>query len=169
MFDVAHELKDAGLVASSQAGMVDGQAKVVNLGRELVEGKLVIDVSALEIASNNELYRIKLQGSAAHDFSAYVEDLAILELGAKEVLGGDQDSQAGRYVVPFANAKGLYAWPYVRLYTEVSGSVVTGINFSAHLAREVTTRPLTGLTTTTTTSTTTTTTSTTSSTTTTTT
>jgi hypothetical protein len=160
MFDVAHELKDAGLVASSLAATVDGQAKVVNLGPELVEGKLVIDVSALEIESNNELYRIKLQGSAAHDFSAYVEDLAILELGAKEVLGGDQDSQTGRYVVPFSNAKGLYVWPYVRLYTEVSGSVATGINFSAHLTREVSTRPLTGLTTTTTTTTSTTTTTT---------
>jgi hypothetical protein len=153
MFDVRHELKDAGLVGSSQAGTVDGQAKVGNLGAAPVEGKLVIDVSALEIASGNELYRIKLQGSAAHDFSAYVEDLAAVELGAKEVLGGDQDSQAGRYVVPFSNAKGLYAWPYVRLYTEVSGSIANGINFSAYLTREVSTRAATALTTTTTTST----------------
>lgn len=160
MFDVRHELKDAGLVASNLAGTVAGQARVVNLGRELVEGKLVIDVSALEIDSDNELYRIKLQGSAAHDFSSTLEDLAILELGAKEVLGGDQDSQPGRYVVPFANAKGLYIWPYVRLYTEVSGSIASGINFSAFLAREVATRPLIGLTTTTTTSTSTTTTTT---------
>jgi hypothetical protein len=160
MFDKKLELKDAGLVAVSQAGTVAGQAKVVNLGRELVEGKMVIDVAALEIASGNELYRIKLQGSAAHDFSSKVEDLAILELGAKEVLGGDQDSQAGRYVLPFSNAKGLYAWPYVRLYAEVSGSVASGINFSAFLAREVSKRPLTGITTTTTTSTSTTTTTT---------
>ena len=155
MFDVQHELKDAGLVASNLAGTVDGQAKVVNLGPELVEGKLVIEVSALEIDSNNELYRIKLQGSAAHDFSSTLEDLAILELGAKEVLGGDQDSQTGRYVVPFSNVKGLYAWPYVRLYTEVSGSIGSGINFSAHLTREVSTRTTTALTTTTTTTTTT--------------
>ncbi len=161
MFDPRHELKDAGLVASSQAGKVDGQAKVVNLGPELVEGKLVIDVSALEIASDNELYRIKLQGSAAHDFSTYVEDLAILELGAKEVLGGDQDSEPGRYVVPCSNAKGAYVWPYVRLYTDVSGSVASGIDFSAYLTREVSTRTTTALTTTTTTSTSTTTTTTT--------
>ena len=160
MFDVRHELKDAGLVASNLAGTVDGQAKVVNLGPELVEGKLVIDVSALEIDSGDELYRVKLQGSAAHDFSSTLEDLAILELGAKEVLGGDQDSETGRYVVPCSNLKGAYIWPYVRLYTEVSGSVATGINFSAHLTREVSTRPFTGLTTTTTTSTSTTTTTT---------
>jgi hypothetical protein len=153
MFDIRHELKDAGLVAVSQAGTVDGESQVLNLGRELVEGKLIIEVAALEIDSDNELYRIKLQGSAAHDFSSKVEDLAILELGAKEVLGGDQDSQAGRYVLPVSNVKGFYAWPYVRLYTEVSGTVATGIDFSAYLAREVTTRPLTGLTTTTTTTT----------------
>ncbi len=161
MFDPRHELKDAGLVASSMAGTVDGLPKVLNLGPELVEGKMVIDVSALEIESNNELYRIKLQGSAAHDFSSKVEDLAILELGAKEVLGGDQDSQTGRYVLAFSNAKGLYVWPYVRLYTEVSGSVASGIDFSAYLTREVSTRPLTSLTTTTTTTTTSTTTTTT--------
>jgi hypothetical protein len=160
MFDERHELKDAGLVASSLAGTVDGQAKVVNLGAAPVEGKLVVDVSALEIASNNELYKIKLQGSSRADFAHNIEDLAILELGAKEVLGGDQDSQAGRYVVPFANAKGLYVWPYVRLYIEVSGSVASGIDFSAHLTREVTTRPMTTLTATTTTTTSTTTTTT---------
>ena len=84
MFDVRHELKDAGLVASSLAGTVDGQAKVVNLGAAPVEGKLVIDVSALEIDSDNELYRIKLQGSAAHDFSSTLEDLAILEKNVSE-------------------------------------------------------------------------------------
>jgi len=161
MFDVRHELKDAGLVASNLAGTVDGQAKVVHLGPELVEGKLIIDVSALEIDSGDELYRIKLQGSSAHDFSSTLEDLAILELGAKEVLGGDQDSQKGRYVLPFSNVKGLYAWPYVRLYTEVSGSIGSGINFSAHLTREVGTRATTSLTTTTSTTTSTTTTTTT--------
>ncbi len=161
MYDPRHELKDAGLVAVSGAGTVDSLPKVLNLGPEVVEGKMVIDVSALEIASDNELYRIKLQGSAAHDFSSKVEDLAILELGAKEVLGGDQDSEPGRYVLAFSNAKGLYVWPYVRLYTDVSGSVASGIDFSAYLTREVSTRPLTSLTTTTTTTTTSTTTTTT--------
>jgi hypothetical protein len=160
MFDIRHELKDAGLVPSSLAGTVDGQAKVVNLGRELVEGKLVIDVSALEIASDNELYRIKLQGSSREDFAHNIEDLAIVELGAKEVLGGDQDSQPGRYVVPFSNAKGLYVWPYVRVYTDVSGSIASGINFSAHLTREVSTRNTEVMTATTTTTTSTTTTTT---------
>ena len=160
MFDLRHELKDAGLVASSLAGTVDGQAKVVNLGAAPVEGKLVIDVSALEIDSDNELYRIKLQGSSREDFAHNIEDLAILEVGAKEVLGGDQDSQTGRYVVPFSNVKGGYVWPYARLYAELSGSIGSGINFSAFLTREVSTRTttVTTATTTTTTSTTTTTT-----------
>jgi hypothetical protein len=157
MFDVAHELKDAGLVASDQAGTVDGQPKVVNLGAA-AEGKLVIDVSALEIDSDDELYKIKLQGSSRADFAHNIEELAILELGAKEVLGGDQDSQAGRYVVPFSNVKGAYLWPYVRIYTDVSGSIASGIDFSAFLTREVTTRTSEVVTATTTTTTTTTTT-----------
>jgi hypothetical protein len=140
-------------VATDQAGTMDGQAKVVNLGAAPVEGNLVVDVSALEIASNDELYKIKLQGSSRADFAHNIEDLAVLELGAKEVLGGDQDSQVGRYGVPFTNVKGLYLWPYVRLYTDVSGSIASGISFSAFLTREAPTRTSEVVTATTTTTT----------------
>lgn len=135
MFDIRHKLKDAGLVASDAAGTVDGSAAVVDLGEGYVEGHMVVDVTAIEIASNDELYKIKLQGSSREDFAHNIEDLAIIELGAKEVLGGDMDSLTGRYMVPFTNVKGSYIWPYVRLYCDVNGSIATGINFSAFLQR----------------------------------
>ncbi len=162
MFDVRHELKDAGLVASNLAGTVDGQAQVLDVGFAVVEGVLVIDVSAIEIASNNEKYAIKLQGSVREDFAHSYEDLAVLELGAKEVLGGDQDSGIGVYAIPFANIRKDKLFPYLRLYTVVSGDVATGINFTARLTNVIS-LGLTTLTatTTTTTSTTTSTTSTT--------
>ena len=133
MFDTRHYLKDAGLVAADAAGQVDGSDKVVTLGDGLVEGFMIVDVSAIEIASNDELYKSKLQGSSRQDFAHNIEDLAILELGAKEVLGGDQDSAIGRYVVPFLNVKGSFVWPYVRVYTDVNGAIATGINFKAWL------------------------------------
>ena len=142
LFDSNIQLKDAGLVASSAAGQVDSENQVVNLGEGRVDGFMVIDVSALEIASNNELYKIKLQGCHREDFAHGYEDLAILELGAKEVLGGQNDSAIGRYVVPFCNVKGAYLWPYVRVYCTVSGSIASGINYSAWL----TSNPRTGTT-----------------------
>ena len=79
MHDTSLILKDAGLVDESAAGTVDGSAKIVNLGAGLVEGKMVIDVTALEIASNDEAYRIVLQGSSKSDFADTIEDLADVE------------------------------------------------------------------------------------------
>jgi hypothetical protein len=62
MIDYTHTLKDAGLVASSAAGQVDSSDKIVDLGAGLVEGHLVVDVTAIEIADNDEYYDIQLQG-----------------------------------------------------------------------------------------------------------
>lgn len=105
MVDYTHTMKDAGLVAADAAATVDSSAKIVNPGAGLIEGKLIVDVSAVEIADNDEVYKISLQGSSESDFSDTYEGLAILELGAKEVIGGDQDSGTGRYIVPFRNEK----------------------------------------------------------------
>ncbi len=135
MIDTTHILKDAGLVDESAAGTVGGEAKVVNLGAGIVEGNLVVDVTAIEIASNDEVYLITLQGSTESDFSDTYEDLAMLELGAAEVLGGDQDSETGRFIVPFRTEKNGTVWPYVRVYTDVAGTIATGINFSAYLSK----------------------------------
>ena len=135
MIDVEHILKDAGLVAADAAGQVDGEDVIVNLGAGLVTGNLVVDVTAIEIASNDEKYAIKLQGSSESDFADTIEDLAIIELGAAEVLGGDLDSDTGRYIVPFRTERNGVIYPYARLYTDVSGAIATGINFSAYLGK----------------------------------
>ena len=135
MYDSNLELKDAGLVAADAAGTVDGEAKIVELGEGLVEGKMVVDVTALEIASNDEAYRISLQGSTESDFSDTIEELASLDLGAAEVLPGDVDSTIGRYTVPFRTERNGTVYPYVRVYTETTGTIATGINFSAYMAK----------------------------------
>jgi hypothetical protein len=136
-FDSELELKDAGLVAADAAAQVDSADKVITLGAGLVEGNIVIDVSAIEIASNDEIYKVTLQGSDNSDFSTGDEvDLAEITLGAKEVIGGDQDSIVGRYIVPFRNEKAGTVYPYVRIYTDVGGTIATGINFKAYLAKK---------------------------------
>ena len=135
MIDTTHTMKDAGLVAADSAGTVDSAAKIVNLGAGLVECKLVVDVTALEIASNDEAYKITLQGSASATFASGIVDLAEITLGALEVIGGDQDSTTGRYQVPFRNEKNGIIYPYVRVYTDVAGTIATGINFSAYLSK----------------------------------
>lgn len=134
MYDTQLVLKDAGLVAASAAATVGGEAAVLDLGSGLVEGKFYIDVSAIEVADDDELYAVAIQGSDTADFSTgspVIEELAVLNLGAAEVVGGNQDSETGRYVLPFRNEKGGTVFRYVRAYTTVSGTVATGINFTA--------------------------------------
>jgi hypothetical protein len=135
MIDNTHIMKDAGLVAADAAGTVSAVAKIVSLGAGIVEGKLIVDVTAIEIASNTEVYKITLQGSSSATFASAIVDLAEITLGAAEVIGGDQDSEAGRYEVPFRTERNGTVWPYVRVYTDVAGDIATGINFSAYLSK----------------------------------
>lgn len=134
-FDAALELKDAGLVAADAAGTVDSAAKVVDVGTGRFDGVCIIDVTAIEIASNDEVYKISVQGSNSSSFTSGIVDLAELTLGAAEVIGGDQDSETGRYELPFTNVKNNTYYRYIRLYCDVAGSIATGINFSAFVAK----------------------------------
>jgi hypothetical protein len=138
MIDDGYILKDAGLVAASATGQVDGEDFIADIGAARMEAKMVVDVSAIEIASDNEIYQIALQGSDSATFNGTtgaITTLAILELGANEVIGGDVDSVVGRYEVPFSNDKAGTVYPYVREYCTCNGSISTGINFSAYLAK----------------------------------
>jgi hypothetical protein len=135
MIDYTHILKDAGLVAADAAGQVDSTDVIVDLGAGQVEGHLVVDVTAIEIADDDEFYDIQLQGSSKSDFADTIEVLASVKLGAQEVIGGDQDSTTGRYKVPFRTDKNGTVYQYVRAYTDVGGTIATGANFSAYLSK----------------------------------
>lgn len=135
-FDALLELKDAGLVAASAAATVDGSAKVCDVGTGLFEGTCVIDVTAIEVASGDEGYRIGIEGSTTTGFSAGTEvELGSILLGDSSITGGDTDSAAGRYTLPFNNREvdGV-CYRYIRLFTTVQGAIASGINFSAFIA-----------------------------------
>lgn len=129
-------MKDAGLVAADAAATVGGSAKTLNVGEAAFKGVLVVDVTAIEIASNDELYRIIVQGSTTSNFAA-TEILAHLALGATEVRpGGAIDSTPGRYELWFNNCQDEVTYPYIRVFTDVSGTIATGINYSAFIGRD---------------------------------
>lgn len=134
-FDAEMEFKDAGLVASSAAAQVDSADKIVDVGAGRFEGVMVIDVSAIEIASDNEEYDILVQGSSSATFASDVQNLAQMNLGATEVRqGGAIDSLVGRYELPFVNEQADVRYRYLRVYTVVAGSIATGINYTAFAA-----------------------------------
>jgi len=135
-FDADLEFKDAGLVASSAAAQVDSSDKIVDLGTGLFRGCMIIDVSALEIASNNEIYDIIVQLSSDSDFgtAGNIVEAAQLNLSASEVKRSDSDADnsTGRYKIYFDNEFDGTYYRYARVYTVVTGTVATGINYSAY-------------------------------------
>lgn len=134
-FDADMQLKDAGLVAASAAAQVAGGDKVLNLGNARMDGMVVIDASAIEVASADEEYDIILQGSTVASFASNIQSLAQMNMGATAVRqGGSISSLAGRYEMPFTNEQADIIYPYVRLFTVVAGSIASGINYSAFIA-----------------------------------
>lgn len=134
-FDAELEFKDAGLIAATDDAQVDGSDKIVDVGAARFEGIMVVDVSEIEIDSNNEEYDIIVQGSNSSTFASGIENLAQLNLGATEVRqGGAQDSAVGRYELPFCNEQNDTVYRYLRIKIVVAGTVSTGINFTAFAA-----------------------------------
>lgn len=134
-YDVDLIMKDAGLVAASAGATVSSAAKILTVGEAVFKGTLVIDVSAIEIASNDELYTILVQGSTSATFASDVQNLAGIPLGATEVSGAI-DATTGRYEVPFLNEQDGICYPYLRVYTLVAGTIATGINYTAFISRD---------------------------------
>lgn len=135
-FDALMQFKDEGLVAASAAAQVASAAKVVDVGTGLFQGCMILDVSALEIASNDEIYDIVIQGSPDAAFTAAgIVELAALNLSAAEVKRTDcnKDDSEGRYKLYFDNENDGTLYRYVRVYTVVAGTVATGINYTAYV------------------------------------
>jgi hypothetical protein len=134
-FDAALQLKDAYLVAASAAAQVSSANRIVDMGEGNFQANVVVDVSAIEIASGDERYDLIIQGSSSPTFASAYVDLATYPLGAAAAIPGDQASATGRYVFPFSNEYNNTRYRYIRLYVVVAGTVATGINFTAYLAK----------------------------------
>lgn len=128
-YDDALNLKDAGLVASTAAG-----ATILDLGPGIVDGFLVLDVTAVEVADGNEIYDISLEGSNVAAMTSGSVTLATIEMG-NAAAPADADTGTGRFAVPFRNEQNGTVYRYVRIHTAVAGTVATGINYSAFLAK----------------------------------
>ena len=130
VYDSDLEMKAAGLVGAS----VDGD--ILDLGTGIVDGFLVLDVSAVEVATGDEIYTISVEGSNVAAMSSGSVCLAKKVFGNLVVPMDAALSAAGRYVVPFRNEEGGTIFQYVRLSTLVAGTIDSGgINFAGFIAK----------------------------------
>jgi hypothetical protein len=140
LIDTALTLKAAGLVAASANGSL-----IIDLGgggqdfTPVTWFDMIVDVTAIEVASGDEVYTIILEGSDDPAFASTIEALAILQLGAAAAatfLGNaDVNSDIGRYVCRAGNLRNEHTYRYLRITTVVAGTIATGINYSAFLSK----------------------------------
>jgi len=128
-YDDELNLKDAGLVATTTT-----ESTILDLGSGIVDGFLVVDVSAVEVDSGNELYLICLEGSNVAAMTSGSVCLAQIEMGNASA-PADADTSTGRFAIPIRNEQNGVIYRYVRIYTEIAGTIATGINFSAFIAK----------------------------------
>ncbi len=133
-FDYATRLKDAGLVAASAAATVDAVAQQLDLGAARVDARVIVDISAIEVATGDEKYEIEVQVSNTSGFGAGIFVAALLRLGDSSVSFESADTAVGRREIAFTNEINGVTYRYVRLFTRIAGTIATGINYTANLA-----------------------------------
>lgn len=131
-FDYDLRLKDAGLVAASAAAQVGGVDKIIDLGAGRVDGRVIVDLTAVEVDTGNEKYQIMAQFSTSPTFATGVWNGTALVLGDSSVSLETVDTIAGRRELPFTNEINGIVYRYMRLYTFVAGTIATGINYVAN-------------------------------------
>ena len=148
-FDFQNLMKDAGVIGASAAAQVGGSDKIVDLSAadgvdgtpsgsdgDRIDATLIIDVTAIELATGDEIYDILVQVSASSTFASGIKTVAGLNLADVLVSdGGADDGEVGHYELSFTNEYNGVAFRFCRVFTEVAGTVATGIDYTAHLAK----------------------------------
>lgn len=138
-YDNATLLKDAGLVAASAAAQVSGSAKVLNMGASRFDGRVIIDATAIEVDTGDELYTIIAQGSNSPTFAGGgtpTVNLGAVLLGHSSTTLETASTAIGRRELAICNEVNGVTYQYVRMFTKVAGTIATGVNYSAYLVTE---------------------------------
>jgi hypothetical protein len=133
--DTLLELKDAGLLAASAAAQVGGSDQILDLGAGHWMGEIILDLTAIEVDTGDEIYEVGWQLSTKSDFADTIFEAATFKMGDATTVAGDADTAVGRYVFPVRNDYGGTVYRYARLYITIGGTIATGINFKAYAAK----------------------------------
>lgn len=121
-------------VAADALATVGGVAAagIVNIGAADSAFDVVFDVTACDVATGDEGYRLQILGSNSSSFASGIALLGQLHLGDATVLAGgtggiDTDKTTGRHILTCRNRIGSTVYAYVRLNFEITaaGSSIT--------------------------------------------
>lgn len=137
-FDYDLRLKDAGLIAADDIMQVGGADRILDLGSSRFDGRVIIDATAVEVASGDEAYEIVLEFSTSSTFASTIVQGPKFTLGdaaATVMLAADTDNGAGRYELHFTNEQNGVIYRYMRAQLDVSGAIATGANFTLNVVQ----------------------------------
>lgn len=132
-FDYNLRLKDAGLVAASANAQVGGSDKILDMGPARIDARVIIDATAIEVDTGNELYTLLLQGSNSSSFASGVVNLAAIRLGHSSTTLESASTAVGRREMAFTNEVNGVTYQYIRMYTVVAGTIAAGVNYVANM------------------------------------
>lgn len=133
-YDNALLLKAAGLVCTSATS--ENGTTILDLGDGFVEGDLVIDLVAIETGNSDERWMLSLEGSTVAAMSSTSVCLAQKNFGQLVAPQDAAVTAVGRYIIPFRNEENGTLYRYVRYQITGTGTIGTGINFVAFLAKD---------------------------------
>ena len=129
-YDDALALRDSADLKTTADG------DIMDIGAGLFDGFLILDVTAIEVATGDEYYTIALEGSTVSAMTSTSECLAKASFGHLVVPQDAARSTVGRYVIPVRNEINGTLYRYVRLSCVVAGTIdTTGMTFGAFLAK----------------------------------
>ena len=124
-FDYTALMQDADDITASVEGKVATVAKIFDAGAGRLDARLIFDITAAEVATGNEHYRVSVQGSSSATFATDVWNLGGVELGDSSVSLETVDTVAGRREVAFCNEVNGTVLRYIRVYFFVAGTIDT--------------------------------------------
>lgn len=112
-----------------------GNQGVTPLQQARIDAMCIIDVTAIDIASTDELYRLKIMGCNISSFASNVVELASMQLGdgSTMVPNTQKDSVVGRYELPFCTEQANLKYEFIKMYVDVGGTSPS-IAFQAFVA-----------------------------------
>lgn len=131
-YDNALKIRAAGAITSTETGSL-----ILDMGDSLLEGDLVLDVTAMDVTTGDESYQFKLQGSPDAAFGTAGNIRVLAELIVGGATGATPNGAAdtvGRFIIPFRNERNGTSCRYLRLLTTVAGTTPS-INFVGFLAK----------------------------------
>ncbi len=145
-FDIDLYLKDAGLIdADENATQVDGSDAIIDLGEGRCTGTIVINATAVEVASGDEAYQIQpmFSNSATHASGvvagaqfAIGDAAALATLYPAPTVSPDIDLVEGRYEIPFSNVFNGISYRYMLISVDVTGAIATGMNCTIYVSKK---------------------------------